>query len=92
MPSPVINKAEDGVVGVPARSHNPQRNDDDKYTEYVQDEYEHFNQWQAHCKEDVEECAECHDGDCEYSRVPRLDRVAFDVEHGESKNHASLRK
>jgi hypothetical protein len=24
--------------------------------------------------------------------VPRLDRVAFDVEHGESKNHASLRK
>lgn len=64
IPPTVIGKGENSVVRVSTGSQHPERDDDDKDSETVEDKHESLDQWQSGGKQYVEEYTKGDDADC----------------------------
>lgn len=63
-PSAVVGKDEDRVVSISARSHDPERNDDDEDSKAVKDKNEGLDERESAGEEDIKEDTKGNDANC----------------------------
>lgn len=75
MPPAGIRGMKDCIVHVAAWRSCLKRYNDDKNTRNMEDQNESFSDGQPSCEIDVEESAECDNGDGEEGLMPRMDLI-----------------
>lgn len=78
--SAVVRKMDDGLVSISAWSHHPERNDDNKDSENVEDKDDGLDKRESHGEKDVEDNAEGDNCDREKSLMPGQQYVSREIE------------
>lgn len=79
-PTAVVLELGEDDLGRGSGSHDPQRDDDSKEADEMQDQHEDLDLRELFCKEDVQTDGYRRNGDDEESSLPALERIAGVVE------------
>lgn len=75
-PTAVVLELGEDDLSRGSGSHDPQRDDDSKEADEMQEQHEDLDLRELFCQEDVQTDGYCRDGDDEESSMPAFERIA----------------